>query len=250
MGLISRFLLLFKAKASSAMDKVEDPREMLDYAYEQQQELLRKTKQGLIEVATAKTRLEKQADKLRGQVPKIGDQDRRALGMGREDLAVIALQRKQTVLAELEQLDVQAAEVAGEQKRLAEVSQQLAARIEEFRIQRDVVSARYSAARAQVRVSEAVTGVSGEFADLSMALGRAVEKTERMQARASAIESLVGSGALALPTHSGDQVEAELRQLAASNAVEGDLAALKAELGPGTHRPALGNGDEQEERSE
>ena len=36
MGLWQRFSLLFKAKASKALDKVEDPRETLDYSYQRQ----------------------------------------------------------------------------------------------------------------------------------------------------------------------------------------------------------------------
>ena len=208
MVIISRILMVFKIKANAAIDRAEDPRQLVDYAYSQQQELLRKTKLGLIEVAASKVRLEKQAQKLRDQVPKTEDQARRAMGQGREDLARLALQRKQSVQAELAQLDRQVAQAAGEQQRLTETEQQLAVRIEEFRIRRDGVSARYSA--AQVRVTEALSGVSGEFADLSMAMGRGVEKTERMEARASAIGSLLESGSLALPGEGTDPVERDL----------------------------------------
>ena len=185
MGLLSRLRMLFKSKASAALDRAEDPRELVEYAYSQQQELLRKTKQGLIEVTTSKVRLEQQAGKLRAQVPRVEQQASRALQMGREDLARIALQRKQTVLAELDQLELQAAEIGEDERRLAHTEQELAARVEQFRVRRDSISARYSAAQAQVRVGEALSGVSGEFADLGMAMGRAMEKTERMQARVS-----------------------------------------------------------------
>ena len=62
-----------------------------------------------------------------------------------------------------------------------------------------------------------------------MALGRAEEKTKRMLARASAIDSLVGDGALEPMIVEGDIVERELLQLTAASAVEDELAALKAE---------------------
>ena len=230
LGLLSRILMIFKAKASSAIDKAEDPREVVEYAYNQQQELLRKTKQGLIEVAASRVRLEQQAKKLQSQVPKNEEQARKALKMGREDLARIALQRKQSLMAEVTELERQVVEVTQEERGLARTEQELAARIEEFRIRRDSISARYSAAKAQVKVTEALSGVSGEFADLGMALGRAVEKTERMQARASAVGSLIETGSLALPGHGTDPVERDLLKVTVDQSVEDELAALKGQM--------------------
>ncbi len=83
MRIFSRILLLFKAKASSALDRVEDPRQVLDYAYARQQEMLVRTKQGLVEVATSKVRLEQQAARLRDRVPRTEDQAMRAITAGR-----------------------------------------------------------------------------------------------------------------------------------------------------------------------
>ena len=246
MGLISRILMVFKVRANSALDRVEDPRQLVDYAYSQQQELLRKTKRGLIEVASSKVRLEQQSKKLRSQVPQIEEQATRALGVGREDLALISLQRKQAVLAELEQLDQQTAGIAEEERRLAQTERQLAARIEEFRTRRDAIAARYTAAQAQVRVTEALSGVSGEFAELSMAMGRAVEKTERMEARAAAIGALVEGGSLPLPLEATtDPVERELHEIDVGQTAENELAALKEKLAGGTPH-ALGPSPDDE----
>jgi len=241
MSLWSRFLMLLRIKTSDALDQMEDPRQTLDYAYNQQQELLRKVKQGLVEVATSKRQLEQQSQKLQDRVPVLADQAKRAIGAGREDLARIALQRKQTALGELEGLDKQAAEVAEEERKLTLAEQQLAARVEEFRTRRTTLQARYTAAEAQVRVNEALSGVSEEFAELGMALGRAEEKIERMNARASAIDALIESGTLALPG-GGDLVDRELRELAAGQAVEAELAALKAQLPPPQQPPSPGSG--------
>ena len=245
MGLISRILMVFKMKANAAVDRAEDPRQLVDYAYEQQHELLRKTKQGLVEVAASKVRLEQQAEKLRSQVPQIEDQAARALGLGREDLARTALQRKQTAVAELEQLDHQVADVAQDEQRLSRTEQELAVKIEQFRIRRDAISARYTSAQAQVRVTEALSGVSGEFAELGMALGRAAEKTERMQARATAIGSLLEGGSLALPGPSPDRVEQELIDAASDQTIDDELAGMKARLGVGDP-PGLEAGTEKQ----
>ncbi|SRR5712692_9804285 len=230
MGLWARLRLLFSTKASSALDRAEDPRQVLDYAYSQQQQLLVKLRQGLVDVATSRQQLEQQAKKLEARVPQLDDQAKRAVNAGRDDLARIALERKRTALAEMEGLTVQIAEVGAEEGRLAGQERALQVRIEEFRTHRDVVSARYSAAEAEVKVKEALSGVSGELAELGMAVGRAEEKADRLQARAKALDSLVDIGALP-PPGGGDYVEAELRRLTSGSEIDDELARLKAKMG-------------------
>jgi phage shock protein A len=240
MSLWSRVLLIIRAKGQAALERVEDPREVLGYVDEQQQELLRRVKQGLIEVAISKRQLQQQVEKLDTRVPRLEDQARRAIAAGRQDLARLALERKQRALAEMSTLQTHVAEVDQEERRLTLAEQQLVARIEEFRMHRQTLAARYTAAEAQVQVNEALGGVSQDFADLGMALGRAEERIERMQAHASAVGALVDSGVLAMPTVEGDIVERELLEVAGQQGVEEELAALEAELNPGK---ALGSGE-------
>lgn len=42
-----RIATLFRTKANKALDRAEDPREVLDYSYAQQQELLQKVRRGV-----------------------------------------------------------------------------------------------------------------------------------------------------------------------------------------------------------
>jgi len=238
----SRLKLIFSTKASSAMDRAEDPRQVLDYAYTQQQLLLVKLRQGLVEVATSKQQLERQSKKLASRVPQLEDQAKRALGAGRDDLARIALERKRSAAVELEGLSAQIAEVGAEEKRLAGQERSLQVRIEEFRTHRDVVSARYSAAEAEVKVKEALSGVSGELAELGMAVGRAEEKADRLQSRAKALDSLVDIGALE-PVGGGDYVENELKRLTSGAEIDDELERLKAEIGAPTLPAQVGDGN-------
>ena len=53
MGLWQRFSMIFKAKASKALDRAEDPRQTLDYSYERQLEMLTKVRRGVADVATS-----------------------------------------------------------------------------------------------------------------------------------------------------------------------------------------------------
>ena len=236
MSIITQIQMFFKIKTNAALDQMEDPRQTLEYAYTRQQEMLRKVKQGLIEVATARRQIEFQVKKLRERLPLLDDQAARALSAGREDLARLALGRKQTCLTELTQLEQQARETAEEERKLTSAEQQFAMRVDAFRTRRDSLSARYTAAEAQIGINESLSGVSSESASLGDAIERAESKIERMQARASAIDALIENGALT-PPGGGDPIERELNQLAASQAVEQDLAALKAKLNPVVTEP-------------
>ena len=229
MSIITQIQMFFKVKTNAALERMEDPRQTLDYAYTRQQEMLRKVKQGLIDVATARRQIEFQVKKLRERLPLLDDQAKRALAAGREDLARLALQRKQTCLTELTQLEQQASETAEEERKLTVAEQQFALRVDAFRTRRDSLSARYTAAEAQVRINESLSGVSSESESLGGAIELAEEKIGRMQARASAIDALIENGALT-PMGGGDPIERELSQLAAGQAVEDELAALKANL--------------------
>ncbi|MDP9367501.1 MAG: PspA/IM30 family protein [Chloroflexota bacterium] len=231
MSLWSRIALILRIDANAALDQMEDPRRVLNYALTEQEELLRTVKQGLVEVVTAKHQLERQAEALRGRMPDFDRQARKALEVGREDLARLALERKHAAAVQLEALERHLTEVAADERRLTSAEQGFAARIEEFRTRRRVVSARHSAAEAQVRVGEALSGVSGQLAELGLAVGRAEERTEQLQARAAAIAGLLACGVLTTPL-GGDPIERELNRLTMAQAVDAELAVLRAETAP------------------
>ena len=94
MGLWSRIRTLFGAKLNSALDRMENPAETLDYSYEKQLSLLTDVRRGLAEVATSKQRLKMQAEKLQQQESKLQQQAQQAVVAGRDDLARVALERR------------------------------------------------------------------------------------------------------------------------------------------------------------
>ena len=230
MSLWTRIRLLLTTRVSSALDQAEDPRQVLDYAYNQQQQLLITLRRGLVDVATAKEQLAQQVRRLETRLPHLDDQARRAVTAGRDDLARVALERKRLALAEMDGLHQQVAEVEADKQRLAGQERALQVRIEQFRTHREVVSARYSAAEAEVRIKESLAGVSGELDELGMAVGRAEEKAERLQARARAIDTLVDLGSLPA-TGGGDFVEVELLRITASRDIDDELTRIKSEVG-------------------
>jgi phage shock protein A len=242
MGLFSRFVLLTRGKLSAALDRAEDPREVLEYGYQQQQRQLLAVKRSLVEVATARAQLGQRARKLHEQISAWTMQAGRALELGREDLARDSLQRKHAALAELEVLEAQVAEVGDEEARLGAAQRKLMLRIEEFAGRKGIVSARYASAQARVEAANALTGISGEMAELNLALGRAEAKTEQLQARAEALDELIESDVLALGWGSSDFVTQELRQLTSARSAEAELEELRRQLGPDAPTLSLGEG--------
>ena len=236
MGMASRFTTIVKAKMTKLLDRAEDPRETLDYAYERQLETMRKVKQGLVEVVAAKRRLQYQAERVRGDIPKVEQQAQQALGLGREDLARIALQRKQTALAELQGLEEQIEGLEQEQERLTQAEQRLKFKVNSFRTQKEVIKAQYTAAEASVKIGGALSGLSEEMADVGSAVERAQTKTEQMRSRSAAIDELASVGLLEDFTQLQDPVGQELAKLSAEQNVELELEAMKMkqQLPPGS----------------
>ena len=230
MGLWQRFSLLFKAKANKALDKVEDPRETLDYSYQRQTEMLQKVKRGLLDVATSRKRLEMQGEQLQAKADKLHQQAKKAMELGQEDLAREALTRRAAIEPELESLKIQHASLQAEEAKLTEASKKLSAHLDALRTRKETIKAQYTAAEAQTKVGEALSGLSEDMGDIGAALQRAEDKTATMQARAGAIDELLASGALDDATSSRDALDAELGRAVASASVDAELAKLKAEL--------------------
>ena len=232
MGVLSRMGAVLGAKINALLDRSEDPAETLDYAYERQLEHLHKVKRGIVEVVTSKRRLEMQAAKLESNDAKLSNQAQRAVEAGRDDLARIALQRKQLIVTQVDSLRQQIQALEHDQERLALTEQKLVAKVENFRTRKEVIKAQYSAAEAQTRISETVSGLSEEMADVSLLVERAEERTESLQARALAIDELVDTGVLEDSTGSrSDFVDRELNKLSAESGVDDELAMLKRQLG-------------------
>ena len=181
MGLISRMSTVVKAKMNRIVDDAENPHETLDYAYEKQMESLQNVRQNIIKMVTAKRQLQNQAAKVKNDISKLEDQARQSLELDREDLARIALQRKQTSLFELEGLDQQIADMELEQEKLTNMQERLQSKVSAFRSRKEVIKAQYSAAQAQVRIGSALSGLSEEMGDISLAIERAENKTEKLK---------------------------------------------------------------------
>jgi phage shock protein A len=243
MSVMKRVSMIFKAKANKALDRMEDPRETLDYSYQRQLEMLTQVRRGVADVATSRKRVELQMNSLRQQQNRLEGQAKQALGAGREDLAREALGRRSTLQNQLTDLENQYQSLQADEEKLTVASQRLQARVEAFRMQKETIKATYTAAEAQSKIGEAVSGISEEMGDVGMAVQRAQDKTAQMQARAGAIDELMASGALDDVTGTQrDDIQAELDSMRGGQDIEIELQRLKGEIGAAPAREIEGGG--------
>jgi phage shock protein A len=229
LGLLNRISTVIKQKTNDLIDKYEDPRQALDYSYVKQREIVNRLRRDMAEVVTSKKRLEMQKARLWDNIRTLDEQARRALDSDREDLAKLALQRKNANLVQMQGLDRQIAEMQLEQEKLEQTERRLSAKVEEFKSRKEVIKAQYSSAEAQVRIKENITGISEEMTDVGISMNRAEEKAERMKSKAQALDEMIDSGVLVDYSSDKDEIESELEKVTVNKSVEEELAKLKVE---------------------
>lgn len=232
MGVFDRLRNILGAKANAVLDELEDPNQTLDYSYEKLLALLTDTRRHMADVLTAKKQIELEIARSKEQVQKYENEARACLTSGREDLAQRALQRKAEIDAATASLQAQSDAMQPEVEKLEEATKRLEAKIANFRLQKEVTKAQYSAAKAEVKISESVTGISHEMGNVGEAINRAHDKVDKMKARAGAIDELVQNGALSDSLDPNmSPVDRELAQASQEATARSDLERLKKEMG-------------------
>ena len=215
---------------NKVLEKHEDPREALDYSAVKQTELIQRLRREIVEVVASKKRLEMQRARLLENINKLQEQAKAAVKAGRDDLATLALERKNANLAQVKDLDTQIMEIQNEQDKLENAEKRLSIKVEEFKSKKEIIKARYSSAEAEVHIKENITGISEEMSDIGVAMSRAEEKTDAMKSKAMAIDDMIDSGSLVDYTDNKDQIESELEKTEIKSKVNDDLAKLKSSI--------------------
>jgi phage shock protein A len=237
MSLFQRAHDILAAKANKALDAAEKPDEMLDLSYQQMLDQITRVRQGLVSIAASRKQIELQEQQLQHTVEHLGDQAKAALAQGNEALAREALSRKAAAQVQIDGMEPQHQELSEQEQKLGETLQVLQKRVNEFRTKKEVLKAQYTAAQAETSVNESAAGISTTFGDSGEALQRAQDKIATMQARAGALDELMQSGVLEDVGGDTDDIQKELDEAGANAEVDKELAALKAQLGPGPSAP-------------
>ncbi|HXM56883.1 MAG TPA: PspA/IM30 family protein [Candidatus Dormibacteraeota bacterium] len=165
------------------LDEAEDPREALDLAHARQVELQATSRRAVLDVVTARKRLELQARQLQPTVSRLDERARAALQEGRRDAARDAMTRRVALAGELEELAQQAAALAAEESRLREVAAHVEARVEQLRVRREALRAGRAAATARADVGRLLEEARASDVEVRLAL----QEAERRAAPAPAL---------------------------------------------------------------
>ncbi|MDQ2894867.1 MAG: PspA/IM30 family protein [Actinomycetota bacterium] len=195
----SRLSTLIRAKLSRRLDHAENPGAAFDYSYARQAEQLTGLRNAILELVTAKKRLERQAEHRRADIARLDAGARRALALGDEELAQRAIERKRSIAAEFVELVGQVADLETQQAKMVASERANRGRLERFRIQKEVVKATYSAAQAQLAAGESAAELSAQLADVSSQTRRRQDQVDEIGVRASALEELERAGLLDMP---------------------------------------------------
>jgi phage shock protein A len=239
MTLFQRAHDILAAKTNKALDAAEQPDEMLDLSYEQMLDQLTKVRQALVTVAASRKQIELQEQQLQHSADHLEEQAKAALGLGKEDLAREALQRKAAAQTQIDGMESQHQQLNEEQEKLEQTLAALQERVNQFRTQKETLKAQYTAANAEASVNESVAGISSTLGDSGAALQRAQDKIANMQARAGALDELLQSGVLEDVGGDTDDIQKELDEAGSSADVDRELGALKAQIGPASPTPEL-----------
>ena len=241
-GIGRRIAELYEVKVNALLDRAEDPRQVLDYSYSQQQELLLRIRRAIIDVAAARSRAAVQESQLRNSADRLRQQAQQAVAADREELARQALALRTATLAQADDLAAEQTALHADEERLSAAVARLRQKVEAFRVYKETLKARYTAAQAAASAGLVLGGISEEMSDVDLATRRAEDTTARLQARADALDEMLATGGPADVTGvaSDQEIQAQLDAVTTQAAVQEELAAIKDELAAKTRQPPDG----------
>ncbi len=234
MTLFSHLRLVAGMRAENALQKAEDPAQVFNYSYTKQLEQLQQLRQGLVTIVQNEKHIEMLEAQVEAQQTRLQTQAMQAMQQNREDLARMALQRKEALAAQVEAYKQQLEQLAAQHQKIEMLVRQAEQRIETFGVQKNMVEAQYQAAQASVHINEVATGLSKESSDMNLAMQRAQEKVLQMQSRADAIDALLDSGSLGdqglLSGGQATDLDHQLAQISSEHNVDAELEAMRHQI--------------------
>jgi phage shock protein A len=201
----------------SARTGTDDPaklKDRLDATYREQTALLRQVRRGVADVATSRKRVELQLSAVAQQAAQLDDLARQAVARGNDDDARAALTRKVTLEKTAVDLQARHADLKAEEERLSLAASKVEQGVEDFRVRKDTLAARHTAATARAEINSATTGIGSAVSEVGQAMASAERRTRELEAKADAIDELVAEGVVTGP--GGDADDALARQFDAA----------------------------------
>lgn len=230
MGILTRLKALFRSWFRPVSAE-PDPVASLDSSLAKLEQSRQDVRRSLVDISTARLRLEKQHRQLQSRIDRYDEQAQAALVANDDGLAWEALQRKQAAIARRSELENDLSSLERQLASLKQSQANLDRRVGLFRAKKETLKALHTSSEAQLRVQEALAGVSEELTGVNSTIERTERRIQEMQARAEAIEQLVDEGVLPnVLQPETDEIDRRLAGIDRRQAVEEELARLKAAL--------------------
>jgi phage shock protein A len=226
-GLLRRLATTLSAKANELMDRVDDPREALDYAYQLLVEQLGRVRQGVTHLAIAQQQLVLQSARLEECSAELEAQAQEAVKAGNEGPAREALARRRVINSGLASLAGERDQLSDEQERFIDAARLLESEVEILGARKESMKASYAVTGAKAEIDEAISKIRDHAAKISDTVQRAEDRSAQLRAQSGRIDALLASGALRDLASSPESIGTELRQARGSEDVEGELAKMK-----------------------
>ena len=224
MGMLERFNDIVKSNISAIMDKFEDPEKMVEQYLIDLSEDLADVKEETATVMAEEKRCRKAVEDNAKAVEKYVKLAKAALEAGNEGDARIFLTKKNELAAHGENLQAALDAAKANADKMRQLHDKLVSDIESLKIRKEAIKSKASVAKTQAKVNKYADNAE-KYAGTLGAFERMEEKVDKMLNKATAMEELNKSGDAVVDLESKYEVEER------DEAVEADLAALKAELG-------------------
>lgn len=221
MGLFSKLKDLLEANFRDLIDRAEDPEKMLNLYIERALEQLKEFNLQVNRAVADELQLRQKISAAESEIQSWLSQAKVAVQQNRDDLARIALERKQAAEQKLADLKLQLAEQEKVVAELRSSYRQLEEKLQKARDEREKLVLRQRRAKAMKEAGQAVQKLSQ--LDALSDFERMRDKVDRLEAEARATNLAVNSTL--------EDEFARLQAEAGKAAVEDELAALKKELG-------------------
>lgn len=217
---------VIRANINSLVGKAEDPEKILEQAVIDMQEDLIQLRQAVAASIATQKRTERQYSQTQSQADEWYRRAQLALQKGDDNLAREALTRRKTYQETAAAMKAQLEQQSTVVNQLKQNMRQLEGKIADAKAKKDLYIARARSAKASEKLNE-MMGQLNTGGALN-AFERMEEKVLQLEARSAAIAEL-----------GADNLESKFAALEGSGGVDAELAAMKAQLRPGSPKPQL-----------
>jgi len=222
MGLLKRVALTLSTKANELLDRHDDPKAAIDFAYQRLFEELERVRHAESRLDDALRALRRESDELERCAAELESEAQSAAASGHADMAREALARRLVLTNGVASLSAEQSELLTEEDQFGNAATFLETELSVDRAEVEAMKARFTASGDRTEIDEALENLEKDRAAVAAAAQRAEDRADQVRAQSARIEALVTAGGIRDLSRSPVPIESEVAE--ARNSVEVDQA--------------------------